>query len=395
MNGKAQVGWLTIVNVYLIGLVGTASLGLVGPLAGDISSRFNVTQSEVGLAIAGQLLPLAFAGVIMGWIIDKVGARTMLGIGLFVLAICSYTNSLAENFFILRGSFILQGVALVSLLTAGQSFIMSTLRARRRTQALTLWSTVMPVGYGVGMFLCSIFAGRQNWQDCFLLHAVTAIILLLTCIMLPKSSANVTGKKPSSLYVMRDAKVLRLGMSLSLAALAGAGSNAIGTLYLSKVHGFELSLAAQVMAAASFAGILGSFIVGMLLTRVSSAQRVATLLVIVALIGGTGFYVPFGIPVIACVGAVLQQIAVGGVIALVFSSLPQVLPDPRMAATTAGLVGQITGIGATVSAPLFFFALDYGCWAGFLLIISVAWIASFLVLPKLTSNIHATAPYAS
>ncbi|KQK61080.1 hypothetical protein AOX61_10370 [Pseudomonas aeruginosa] len=80
-------------------------------------------------------------------------------------------------------------------------------------------------------------------------------------------------------------------------------------------------------------------------------------------------------------GAVLQQIAVGGFIALTYALLPRALPDPGMAGTAAGMVGQITGIGATLSAPIFFSALAMGQWSYFLIILLVAWGSSLLLLP--------------
>ena len=66
------IKWPSILLIYLVGLAGTSALGMLGPLAADIGRAFTVPGSQVGIAIAGQLLPLAFAGIPVGWLIVRL-----------------------------------------------------------------------------------------------------------------------------------------------------------------------------------------------------------------------------------------------------------------------------------------------------------------------------------
>ncbi|WP_193075994.1 MFS transporter [Pseudomonas sp. FME51] len=374
-----QSNWRVIFLIYAFGLSATSALGMMGPIVGDIGAAFDVSGQTVGFAIAGQLLPLAFAGVLMGWLIDKLGPRPLLGLGVSIIALCSLINAHTQSFTLLRATLLLEGIALVALLTAGQGLLMIITKGTRQIKAMTLWSTVMPVGYALGLLLVSPFAGSDLWQRGFLVHGLIFLALACSCVLLPK--VRLQTAPGGSLAVLRNRKVVRFGAALSMSALAGIGTSAVGALYLHQVHGVALAFSAQIMATASLAGVLGSVLVGLMLTRGWQGLSTALLVVLVALLGGVAFYVPWGFVSLATAGAVLLQVAVGGFIALTYALMPRTLSDPAMAGTAAGLVGQITGIGATLSAPLFFSALAQGQWVLFLVIVAMAWIGSLLVLP--------------
>lgn len=377
MNNKS---WFPIFLIYACGLAGTSALGMMGPLAADIGGFFNVPAATVGLAIAGQLLPLAFAGLVMGWLIDRLGPRPLLLLGLLTMGGCSLTNAWLDSFALLRGTLLLQGIALVALLTSGQGLLMMFTAGRQQVQAMTLWSTVMPVGYALGLLAASPFAGSEDWQRAFTWHSGVTLALLVTAPWLPALRAGSSGGGVWA--VVRNSRVVRFGMSLSLSALAGIGSSAVGALYFNRVHGLELSTSAQMMAVASVCGVAGSIVIGVLLNRGWPGNRLAMLILLTATLGAAAFYWPSDVLVLAVAGAVLQQLCVGGFIALVYSLLPRALPEPGMAGSAAGLVGQITGIGATFSAPLFFGVLDMNQWHFFVLISVVAWGCGYLLLPS-------------
>ncbi|MNN99010.1 hypothetical protein D3C81_2185480 [compost metagenome] len=73
--------------------------------------------------------------------------------------------------------------------------------------------------------------------------------------------------------------------------------------------------------------------------------------------------------------------------------LPRVLSEPGQSGAAAGLVGQITGIGAALSAPLYFTTLQMGQWYYFVVITVLAWAASYLLLPMRSRSVSATASF--
>lgn len=378
--------WFSIALIYVYGLVGTSALGMMGPLSADVGRTFDVTASVVGMAIAGQLLPLAFGGLLMGWLIDRIGPRPLLIIGLFAVGASSLANAWLESFNMLRFTLLIEGIALVALLTSGQGLLMMFTSGKQQVQALTLWSTVMPVGYSIGLILVSPYAGGESWRESFLCHAIVATALLFAFPRIPALRLVSAGN--SLTEVVRNKRVVRFGFSLSLSALAGIGSSAVGAIYLNQVHGLEIALAAQSMAAASLCGVVGSVLVGGLLTKGCDSNILATFILVCAMLGGFAFYWPSGVTSLAIAGAMLLQLCVGGFIALVFSLLPRALSDPGQSGAAAGLVGQITGIGAALSAPLFFTTLEIGQWYYFVVITAFAWGASYLLLPIRSREIY-------
>lgn len=371
--------WMKIALIYLFGLAATSPLGMMGPLVGDIQRHFGVDSQAVGIALAGQLLPLAFAGMLMGWLIGRLGQRRLLTSGVLLMALCAFVNSATTSFPLFRGLLLLQGLALVALLTSGQSLLMIMTSGRQQVQALTLWSTVAPVGYALGAMLVSPFAGSELWQNGFRTHGAALLLLGIASLALPRIRLRLAAGNLRA--VLRNVGVLRFGLGLSLASLAGVGTNVVGALYLNQVHGVSPGQSAQIMAIASLSGIAGSLVAGALLARGMSGRLIGGLIVATAMSGGIAFYVPWGMLPVALGGAIAQQAAMGGFIAVTYSLLPRALPDPGMSGPAVGLVSQITGFGATVAAPLFLTVLALGQWSYLLSLMALAWVASLLLMP--------------
>jgi MFS family permease len=381
--------WPFILFVYLCGLGSAASLGLMGPIAADIAGGFAVTPQDVGLAIAGQLLPLAVAGFPVGWLIDRLGSRFTLRVALCGLVLSALGNHMAHSFGLLRLSLLLQGLCFVGVMTAGQVALMLATEGKRQVQAMTLWSTGVPIGYAAGLLMVSGFAGTPGWRGAFLLHAGVAGLLLLGSFALP-AVGQAGGAGVAVGGVLRNARVLRLGCALGLGSLAGLGSNAVLPLFLQQALSIAPAASARMLALASLAGVLGSVIVGTLLARGWRATRVALGVGAVAMAGALVTFLPgMAWPAVAS-GIVMMQLTVGGSIALCFTVLPRLLADPAQSGVAAGLVGQISGIGASLSAPLFFAALGLEKPVVLAALVIGAWVMLLVLLP--TRRLAPTAP---
>jgi MFS family permease len=382
--------WPYIVFIYLCGLAGSASLGVLGPVAGDIATGFTVTPQDVGLAIAGQLLPLAVAGFPLGWLIDRVGVRAAIHMALLGIALTAAGNGFSPSFDLFRGSLFLQGVWFVGIMTSGQVSLMLTTSGKRQVQAITLWSTAVPIGYAVGLLMVSSFAGTAAWRTVFSVHAGVTAMLFLVSLVLPATRAQEDNAGQGGIgSVLRNPRVLRLGFALALGSIAGLGTSAVLPMYLQQSLNIEPSLSARTLAIASLAGVVGSILVGTLLAKGWPAMRVACLVAIVAVGGALITFSPGTSWNWAAAGVVLIQLAGGGAIALCFTVLPRLLSHPAQSGIATGLVGQISGIGASLSAPLFFAALGLQnslllaglvvvSWAGLLLLLPVRRLASSL-----------------
>jgi predicted MFS family arabinose efflux permease len=373
--------WPHIVFIYCCGLGAAASLGLMGPIAADIAAGFAVTPQDVGLAIAGQLLPLAVAGFPIGWLIGRLGSRFTLRVALCGLALSALGNHLAGGFGALRLSLLLQGLCFVGVMTAGQAGLMLATEGRRQVQALTLWATGVPIGYAAGLLMVSGFAGTPGWRGAFLLHAAVAGGLLLGSLVLLPAVGRAGGAGAAVGGVLRNVRVLRLGFALGLGSLAGLGSNAVLPLHLQQALSIAPAASAQLLALASLAGVVGSIVVGTLLAKGWPAMRVAWLVGAVAAAGALVTFLPgMAWPAVAT-GIVMMQLTVGGSIALCFTVLPRLLADPAQSGVAAGLVGQISGIGASLSAPLFFAALGLQNPVVLAALVIGAWTLLLMLIP--------------
>jgi predicted MFS family arabinose efflux permease len=364
-------------------MLAISPVGMIGPLAGDIARTWNLTPEVVGLTIMFLSLPAVFIGVLMGWLIDRLGARRMLVISASAIFLASLTSTFATSLLWLQLGLLITGISFIAVLTAAQVLIMITTEGNRQVRALAFWSTVAPVGLAAGMLIVARFAGSAGWQMGFGLHATLLAVLIASAFLVPnvRGSAQPGLPRESSARVLRNMRVLRLGLAFACGVLVAFGVVTVLPMFLERFHELAPSTVAPLLAISSLAGILGSLGTGVLLTRGLSPRSVALLIAGLAWVSAVATFAP-GMPLlIIAAGVLLLQLAGGGCIALVFALLPRLVESPAQAGTAAGLVNQLQGLGSAAAAPLFFGLLGTGLPVTFVVATAAAWLAFLLLVP--------------
>ena len=378
--------WLNIFLLYLCGTSAAGAMGMFGPVAVDISQKFTVTTTEVGSAIGLLFLPMIFLGSPIGSLVDKVGARTVLRFSVFFVAVASLAIYYVPTFFGVQASILVIGSAIVGIMTSCQATLMSAITGKRQIQALSLWSTVSPVGIALGSFIIASFAGTDNWQGGFVLHASIVAIAFLSSLILPKPEitpmpAPREGDEVVFSSVFRNVNIIRLALALCVGSIIGFGTSMVAPAYMHKMLGISLESSTNFVGVASIGSVVGGLLVGVFLSKGWSSKKTFSLVVITGLISGAAFYAPIGIIVITVIALIFWQAASGAQIASTFTLLPHTLAHPSQAGRAAGFLSQIVGVGMTLSAPIFFAVLEMNTWYMFVALVSAAWVVAFFIMP--------------
>jgi MFS family permease len=372
--------WWHIGSVYLLGVIAFVSMGMLGPLAADLARAFGMSVQAVGVVIGLQVFSGALIGALVGWIIDRAGARPVLFIGCVLIVLTNILTILATSLWIVGLSTLLQGIGLLGIVLGGQVTLSTGFGSGpRQAQSLSIWSTAPFVGVAAGLLLAAPFADSERWRQALMIQVGLGAIGMVIVALLPR--VEVTVERTNALAVFREWKVLRLAIGFALISLAGQGTNAVVSLYLHRTHSVSVAAAAGILAFANLAGILGSFGMGFALSRGSDLRATLWTIAIAGVGGGTLLYAGGVSFPLAVAGLMVWTMVMGATVAFVYTLVARVAPHPAQIGAAAGLVNQGSGVGIVFAAPLFFAIYASGNWLGFAGVIAIAWGIMLIVAP--------------
>ena len=371
--------WIRLAIIYGFGMAAAAAMGMLGPLVGDLSAGLRVGVSAAGGALLCQLLPGSLFGSVIGALIDRAGARRVLMAAGVLLIGMDLSQFFVSNLVWFCIDLLIQGVAVSAVLASGQVMVTALATGVPQIRNLTIWSTVTFIGYAAGLLIAATSAGGAHWRFAFLLHAALIALLPIAGLTLPKVTATVA--KTDLLGVLKETSIVRLGVALGLASIAGVGTNAGISLYLHRVQGVSLAFSASMAATGNLLSMAGSFVVAWILSRGGRPGSLAAGISLVAIVCGMILYFPGAALPLVIPMLFISQSCASAVTALTYTSMPGQLVDRSKIGAATGLVVQISGIGGMLGAPLYFAVLAGNQWAPIAVTLFVLWAGAFLVMP--------------
>jgi cyanate permease len=287
-----------------------------GLFVAGLTQEIGLTRSQFGFGVLLVTLALAAANPIVGWTVDRFGARLPSICGLLMLCV----GFVAMSFLVHSVPSYLALQALVAFVGAASGpiaytkFIGATF-TRRRGLALGLTMTGIGLSAAILPPLLAVIIQSSGWRAGYLtLAAVPLIGALLTAVLFPRKAADVPAEAArSATDVASPRDWLRSRTFWTLAGTFAAMSLSFGGLL---PHFVPMLLDAHIdpVSAGKIAGEIGlaviasRLVVGWLLDRVF-APRVAIGICIIGATGGLTLY--WGGASYASVTAIALGLALG------------------------------------------------------------------------------------
>ena len=370
MNPSSESNWPRILLIYAIGVLAAMSVSQAVPVVGMIAREFHPSNaSELGLIISLPSLVIAIGALAVGWLVDRYGARIVLLVGTAILLAGDVATILSPTFSLLLDSRVIAGVGYVGIAVAAVTMITRTTSGSRRTAALSLWSSFIPMSFIIPFLAAAPVMMSGQWRWAFTGHAIVlALLALLALLFLPEGRmVDVRGARTAGLLlVLRSPWPNVLGISFAAAAFLQSGIVASLAVFLARRYHVSDLTVEPYNVGAMVANIAGCLAVGRLLHANISAVLVGFAGVVLAGVGGVlVFAVPIGFGN-AIAASWLFTFGCGLLVGM-WTLLPQVSPSPAYAGATSGLVTQLTLLGVLLGSP-FAFAAEASGSAGPMLV---------------------------
>ena len=379
--------WACFGLVYLLGTIATAALGMTAPFVGEVAASFHVSVAAVGAALVCLYLPGVVLGAEIGAAVDWLGAKRLMLLSAVLMVLGDLLQVVCSRLVWFAGDLLVQGIAVSSMMSAGQVLVAREFSGATQARALTAWSTVNFVGYATGLLLASVFAAGPGWRATYLFHTALAVACACAALTLPHfgGAAFNRGSRPRLGGLRRESNAIRISIALGLAGIAGVGTNACVSFYWHTAHHVALSLTASSVALGNVLCIPGGLLLGWLLSKGILPIGLMRGITAVSVVSGVVTYLP-SIPLAAAIAALYTyQACLSGITALTYAVIPQSLTDRGQLAPATGMLLQIGSIGAMAGPTLFFAVVGNEGWKAIVAVLVALWAAALWTFPRFLS----------
>lgn len=380
--------WISIVTLWLLGVLAAAQLAKFATLAPLLRVRFDLSLAETGLLISLMEVGGGLLGFVAGLALGRVGCRRALLAGVALLAATGLAEALARDATLLFVGRALEGIAYLLVVIAAPTAIAALADARSRPRALALWSSFVPVGMAVGGAITSVAVGPLGASGTMALWAA-----LLAAALLPAWRVPIACDEEPRVVLPRAAAwvaTVAFGLyTLSLCALT-----MLLPTFLIERRGAGVSEAGLIAAVASFAA-LPAFVVALRLLRHGALSSRRTVAIAAGALVAAAVLAPllFG-PAPGLVGAggcAVLVVGIGSIVSpLLFARLPLLAGadrphDPRIASAN-GLLTQFGAGGALLGPPLGGLLVEAAGWQALglgIAVLTLAMLAAVILAERL------------
>jgi fucose permease len=245
MNNVYKNKYLLIITILMY-----VAFGLVTSVIGVIIDKF---QSEYNLPLQiAALLPFAFYlsygifSIPFGIAMDRVGARTVLLLGMALMTIGSFLFYASNNYIIVILMIFTIGIGVTAIQTAGNPFIRELDSPSRYTANLTTIIGIGALGYAFSPLLVPLVQSNGfSWNSVYLLFGIINAILLVLLFFAKFPKVHIWEEEKIQLsqvaILLKNPLILIYSLGIFLYVGAEVGTSSYILIFMDKIHGVENS----------------------------------------------------------------------------------------------------------------------------------------------------------
>lgn len=295
-------------DAQVIGLVGTAhgvshfSQLLLASLFPWLKVAFDLSYAELGFLMTVFFIVSGIGQALAGFVVDKVGARTVLFSGMACVGVAALAMSLAPNYGMLLAGSMLAGLGNCVFHPSDLTLLNKRVSASRLGHAFSAHGIVGNLGWAAAPVFMTTIATAASWRVALFSAAIVvfAVLTLLwvnraalaTPVVRSAASHQAAAHDRSLLNFLRRPAVWLCFAFFFITALALGGIQSFSSSSLRPLYGMSLALATTAFTAYMLASAAGMFWGGFLAAKTSRHDRTIalafTLSGVMALVIATG-----------------------------------------------------------------------------------------------------------
>jgi MFS family permease len=363
------------------------------PLFPFIRDFYNVSYTQLGLALTAFNITTALCQTPAGFLVDRIGARSVLVWGLVLGAACLAIVGLFPSFWLLVAMFALLGVANGVYHPADYAILSQLVSNERASQAFSLHIFAGFLGTAVTPATMLILQQSLGWQGAFLAASVMGLLVAIPFLLQPaalfesppkpvRPASEAPKDDKSGWSLLLSGPILLNLLFFVMITFSTTGVQNYSVVALNEAYGTPIGLANTALTANLMLSAFGVLAGGLLAARVGRPEWIAAGSFLgIALTGAVIGIADFGIVVL------MIAMSLNGFV----NGLMQPSRDMIVRAVTPdGQFGKVFGfvttgfnIGGIIAPLLFGYVMDAGHprWV-FFLVCGLSLLAILTLVPN-------------
>jgi len=283
--------------LFCVNVLNLADRQVVYILFPLIKADLQFTDTQLGALGA---LPFALfyslMGIPLGWLADRWYRVRLITIGLIVWSGLTTLSGMARGFWSLFTVRVGVGIGESSCAPAGQTILSDYFPPAKRSTILAIFNCGVPIGHGLGLYLGGYIAQHWGWRWAFYLMGIPGLLLVLLVANLkepvrgqmedqyrPKPTGDSRNAVKQLLAAIRTTPTLRWHFAgMAMIGFAVNGAAIWLPTFLVRVRGMSVEAAGEISGlSAIVAGLLGTFVGGILADRWMTRRKDARMMILV------------------------------------------------------------------------------------------------------------------
>jgi FSR family fosmidomycin resistance protein-like MFS transporter len=361
-------------HVRLVGVVSAAHfvshyyILLLAPLLPFVRAEYGVSYTEIGLALAAFNVVSAALQTPAGFLVDRLGARILLVIGLAVGASAFVIAGLVDSFWVLVAMFALAGVGNTVYHPADYALLSHHVPSDRIGQAFSIHTFAGMLGSAVAPASLLMMQNMWGWRGAFIGAGILgfSVAAILSAVRddpaVPQTAAAVrdgSDKSATGWQLLLSAPILLNFLFFTLIALMSGGLFNYSVVAFGAVYDTPVTTANIALSGLLFLSAIGVLAGGIVASRTSRHALVAALgLGAMAMFAVLFAYVDLGsLPLIAA------MTACGFFYGVIMPSRDMIVREITPPGSFGKVFGFVTtgfNIGGIISPLIFGAIMDHG-----------------------------------
>jgi MFS family permease len=272
------------------GLIGTGHfvshfyVMALAPLLPVLAADLKVGYAELGLITTGFFAAAAAVQMPVGLLVDRIGARRMLFVGMAVVSGAITLAGLSDTYWALLGLFVLAGMGNSVFHPCDYVILSASIQESRLGRAFSFHSFCGTVGFAAAPFVMAGLSSLFGWRSALFMVglvglAVAVLFLLMQGVL--SDDAERRKKEPGQLArtwkVLMSRKIISHFIYFVTSSAATGALGAFSVVVLVAHYGVARELAGAVLTAYLSAAAVGVIIGGILADRTKRHDRVLVL----------------------------------------------------------------------------------------------------------------------
>lgn len=212
------IKWLTFL-MFMMFAMSTDAVGVIIP---EVMKQFNLSLTSAGLMHYTPMIAIAFSGILLGFLADRIGRKKTIIIGLALYAINSYLFIAGNSFAFFLGLMIVAGIAIGIFKTGALALIGDISKSTvAHTSTMNTVEGFFGVGAIIGPFIVSYFLSiGVDWKFLYVVVGTLCVILIIMSLLIKYpvtvKSAKETVSLKSALVLVKDPYALGFSIAIFL-----------------------------------------------------------------------------------------------------------------------------------------------------------------------------------